>query len=270
MHPRQPRPGQVVYRRYVALGDSQTEGLWDGNDTEGLVGFADRLAAILAGHSPSLGYANLAVRGKTIRNVLDEQLPQALSLSPDLVTVCVGMNDAVRPGRSFDRALADLQLLYTQLANTDITVVVTTLPEVAKILPIARLFQSRLVRLNHTVRTAAERHGFLLVDAEKAPSLTALDTWSPDRIHASSRGHALFAAAAAEALALPGSDHEWARSSTVGNSSTVAVRTYGHLRWIGEFFLPWLWRHARGRSSGDGRTAKLPRLQSPATLRFGV
>lgn len=257
-----------MYRRYVALGDSQTEGLWDGDDTVGLVGFADRLAVLLEAHHPGLGYANLAVRGKTIRNVLDEQLPQALSLIPDLMTVCVGMNDAVRAGRSFDRALADLQMLYTQLAKTDATVVVTTMPDVAQILPIAMLFRSRLVRLNQTVRTAAEYHGFLLVDAEKAPSLTALDMWSPDRIHASSRGHAVFAAAAAEALALPGSDHEWARADTVGNSSTAAARTYEHLRWIGSFFLPWLWRHARGRSSGDGRTAKLPRLLSPPTLRF--
>ena len=44
------------------MGDSQTEGLWDGDDTVGLMGFADRLAVIIDEHYPGLMYANLAVR----------------------------------------------------------------------------------------------------------------------------------------------------------------------------------------------------------------
>lgn len=82
-----------TFTRYVALGDSQTEGLWDGDDTVGLRGFADRLAEELDRLHPGLAYANLAIRGRRIRDVLHEQLPQALAMEPDLVTVCVGMND---------------------------------------------------------------------------------------------------------------------------------------------------------------------------------
>jgi lysophospholipase L1-like esterase len=70
------------YSRYVAIGDSQTEGLWDGDDSVGLRGFADRLAEIVDAHCPGLTYANLAVRGRRIRDLLDEQLPQALALHP--------------------------------------------------------------------------------------------------------------------------------------------------------------------------------------------
>ena len=65
------------YSRYVALGDSQTEGLWDGDDDAGLAGFADRLAVMVDSLSPGLQYANLAIRGKQIRDVLEIQLPQA-------------------------------------------------------------------------------------------------------------------------------------------------------------------------------------------------
>ncbi len=100
---------EVTFTRYVAIGDSQTEGLWDGDDIVGLTGFADRLAAMLDSLNPGLMYANLAVRGKQVRDVLDDQLPQALAMRPDLITVCVGMNNVTRAGRSFDRALADLE-----------------------------------------------------------------------------------------------------------------------------------------------------------------
>ncbi len=111
-----------VYTRYVAIGDSQTEGLWDGNDSDGIVGFADRLAAMLDALHPGLQYANLAIRGRRIRDVLDDQLPRALAMRPDLITVCVGMNDITRPGRLFDRALADLDLLHERLARSGATV----------------------------------------------------------------------------------------------------------------------------------------------------
>lgn len=77
---------------------------------------------------PGLQYANLAVRGRTTRDVLDNQLPAALAMRPDLVTVCVGMNDMVRPGRWFDTALVELETVYTRLAETGAAVVTTTFP----------------------------------------------------------------------------------------------------------------------------------------------
>src|ERR1044072_210345 len=84
------------YHRYVAIGDSQTEGLWDGDDTVGLMGFAHRLAVMINEHFPGLTYANLAGRGRRIRDVVDDQLPKALAMQPDLMTLCVGMNDVTR------------------------------------------------------------------------------------------------------------------------------------------------------------------------------
>lgn len=75
------------------VGRQPDRGLWDGDDAVGLVGFADRLAALLDTHRPGLQYANLAVRGKQIRDVLDDQLPEAITMGADLITVCVGMND---------------------------------------------------------------------------------------------------------------------------------------------------------------------------------
>jgi lysophospholipase L1-like esterase len=161
-----------IYTRYVAIGDSQTEGLWDGDDSVGLVGFADRLAAILDSHHPGLQYANLAVRGRRIQDVLDNQLPQALSMRPDLISVCIGMNDVTRPGRHFDRGLADLNIVYERLARSGATVLTTTFPDVARMLPVGRLIASRIGRINEAIAAAAERHGFRLVDLYPAASMT--------------------------------------------------------------------------------------------------
>lgn len=249
------------YRRYVAIGDSQTEGLWDGDDENGLVGFADRLAGMLDALYPGLTYANLAIRDKRIGDVLHDQLPRALSMQPDLITSCVGMNDVTRPGRSFDQALTDLDRLHLRLAESGATVLTTTFPDVAKLVPVGRLLASRVTRINDSIRAAARRHGFGLVDLYTAASMRDLDTWSTDRIHASSKGHVLFAAAAAEALNLPSSNHDWARSTGSAVQSSPAARLYAQLRWTQNLLIPWIWRRLRGRSSADGREPKRPRLE---------
>ncbi|MGH3633550.1 MAG: SGNH/GDSL hydrolase family protein [Mycobacterium sp.] len=261
---------QIAYRRYVAIGDSQTEGLWDGDDAEGLMGFADRLAARLDALYPGLQYANLAVRGRRIRDIVQKQLPRALSMRPDLITVCVGMNDVTRPGRSFDQALIDLEELYLRLADSGATVVTTTFPDVAKLVPVGRLLARRVTRINDTIRTGAERHGFGLVDLYTAPAMQDLDTWSLDRIHASTKGHILFAAAAAEALNLPSSNHDWAQSSGAVTQLSPAARASAQLRWTQNLLLPWIVRHLRGRSSGDGREAKRAHLKSVAVHRVAT
>src|ERR1700758_1744833 len=155
--PRRPRAARVrpmdagPSTRYVAIGDSQTEGLWDGDDSVGILGFADRLAALLDSLYPGLHYANLAIRGKLVSDVLREQVPEALAMQPDLITVCIGMNDVIQPGRSFGRALIDLEYIYAALAESGATVVTTTFPNVAQFLPLGRLVSRRLVRTNQAI-----------------------------------------------------------------------------------------------------------------------
>jgi lysophospholipase L1-like esterase len=257
--------GYTRYTRYIAIGDSQTEGLWDGDDVVGLLGFADRLAAQLDSHHPGLHYANLAIRGTLVADVLREQVPAALAMQPDLITVCVGMNDVIQPGRSFARALADLETLYATLAESGATVVTTTFPNVAQFLPLGWLVSGRLARINNAIMQAADRYGFRLVDLFNAPSMRDLDTWDIDRVHASTKGHILFAAAAAEALNLPDSNHGWAEASPNPTRLSFRARSYGKVRWAHEKFTPWVWRRMRGLSSADGRVPKRPRLQPLGT-----
>ena len=252
---------RAEYSRYVAIGDSQTEGLWDGDETTGLLGFADRLAVMLDTLYPGLQYANLAVRGKKLGDVLTEQVPQALAMEPDLITVCVGMNDVIQPGRQFPRALAELDYVYAALARSGATVVTTTFPNVAQFLPFGRIVSKRLARMNNAITVAAGRYGFRLIDLYNAASMRDWDTWSFDRVHASPKGHILFAAAAAEALNLPDSSHDWAAAHPNPTQLSIAHGGYGRLRWTQDNFFPWVWRRMRGLSAADGRFPKRPDLE---------
>lgn len=252
------------YLRFVALGDSQTEGLWDGDDASGVKGFADRLAARLEELHPGVQYANLAVRGRRIRDVLDNQLPHAIPMRPDLITSCIGMNDVTRPGSTFERALEDIDLLHDRLAETGATIVTTTFPDLEKILPVGRFLGARVLQINAVIRAAAARHGFRLVDLYAASSMGDADVWSPDRVHGSPLGHALFAAAAAEALDLPGSSHDWAISRADVVRPDVRSRMYSQVQWTQNLLMPWVWRHLRGLSSANGRDPKRPQLEPVA------
>ncbi|MEU5182577.1 SGNH/GDSL hydrolase family protein [Streptomyces longwoodensis] len=243
--------------RYVALGDSQTEGVGDGDDSTGLRGWADRLAELLAAHHPGLHYANLAVRGRLAGQVRTEQLNPALALRPDLATVVAGVNDLLRPRFDADEVAGHLDAVFAALTAQGARVATLTFPDVARLTPLARPLGPRVHALNSRIREAARRHGVVVAETADHPVVTDPRLWSAGRLHASPLGHARIAAAVAHALELPGSDGSWADPLP---GPPVRPTALGELRWAAGFLGPWIGRRVRGRSSGDGRTAKRPGL----------
>jgi lysophospholipase L1-like esterase len=249
--------------RFVALGDSQTEGLGDGDDTVGLRGWADRLAEQLALHNSGVRYANLAVRGRLARQVREEQLAPALALRPDVATVVAGVNDLLRPRFDADEVAGQLAAMFAALTAQGARVATLTFPDMARITPLARPVSSRVISLNHRIRQAAHRHGVALAETAHHPVVTDPRLWSPDRLHASPLGHERIAAAVAHALDLPGSDDSWTHPLPGPRTAAPTGRRTAtdELRWAVSFLGPWLGRRLRGHSSGDGRTAKRPDLR---------
>jgi hypothetical protein len=119
-----------------------------------------------------------------------------------------------------------------------------------------------VLRINDEIRKAADWYDFRLVDLDDAPSITEPDTWSADRIHGSPKGHALFAAAAAEALNLPESNHDWVQLSDGVAPPSIRSRAYSQVLWTQNMLMPWMWRSVRGRSADHGRTPRRPRLEA--------
>lgn len=249
-------PVPVSYRRYVALGDSTTEGLDDPDGQGGWRGWADRLAERLAASGDEVLYANLAIRGRQARQIRAEQLGPALAMKPDLATVVAGMNDVLRAAFDAEAVARDVEAMQAALIGAGATVVTFTLPDPAPVMPLARPARRRVLALNDALRAGAARTGAVLVDLGAYPVASDPRLWSVDRLHANSLGHERIAAALADTLGLPGSDRSWAEPlPTVLHRPALDVIA-AELSWVRRDAVPWLLRRLRGRSSGDGIVPK--------------
>ncbi len=250
------------FTRYVALGDSTTEGLDDPDGVGGYRGWADRLAErVASGQRAAIAYANLAVRGRTAREICEQQLEPALALAPDLATVVAGMNDLI--GLRFDaRAVAaEVGTIARSLGAAGCHVVTVTIPDLSHRLavgPFSRLLSSRTRALNVALREVARDTGAQVVDLGAFELARDPRLWSRDRLHLNAEGHARNAAALAHALEIPGSDEHWRTPFPDEPPPTLAARLAENLAWGRDFFVPWAWRRLRGTTLGDGRSAKLP------------
>jgi len=249
------------FERYVAIGDSSTEGLEDPAADGSYHGWANRFAEhVAAAQRTPLLYANLAVRGRKTREVRDEQLAPALAMRPDLATVFAGVNDVVRRSCDVRQVAGDLELMMQALRDGGATVLTITMPDLSAVVPLAALMRNRLLAVNELVRAACARTGAHCVDLAAHAVTRDLRLWHSDRLHANSEGHRRIAAALADSLGLPGHDRWWAASLPPRPAPGAVGVVAAELRWARDYFVPWVWRHARGISSGDGRVAKRPVL----------
>jgi lysophospholipase L1-like esterase len=251
-----------VFTRYVALGDSNSEGLQDPYpDGRGYRGWPDRLAERIAAERPGLLYANLAVRGKLTRHVRHEQLDAALALEPELVTLAAGLNDVLRRNCSIEAVAGSLEEIYAALRGAGATVATYTYPDPVPVNPLARPARPRLRALNAAIRESAARHGVVVAELEGHPVASDPRLWHADRLHANAEGHRRIAAAMAEALGLAGPGEAWHAPLPPAGRTAPHSSAAGHAAWACRHLAPWVVRRLRGRSSGDGLTCKRPALE---------
>jgi lysophospholipase L1-like esterase len=250
----------AAFRRFVALGDSTTEGLEDPClATSRYRGWADRLAEQLAVHEPGLLYANLAVRGRKLAQIRSQQLAPALAMQPDLASVVGGVNDVLRPRADVDALAAEMEAMVAALTGSGATVLLLTYPDFGEIMPVARRVSPRLHLFNSHLRAIAARHGARLMDLEAGGPMDAR-LFHPDRLHANSAGHERIAFAASEALGLPGATAAWREPLTPAPRASRAQRLREDAAWARAHLAPWVGRRLRGVSSGDGVQPKRPEL----------
>ncbi|GAB3481075.1 SGNH/GDSL hydrolase family protein [Nocardiopsis coralliicola] len=245
---------------YAAIGDSFTEGVGDPGPDGRFRGWADRFAEHLARAAAPGGevrYANLAVRGKLLGQVRDEQLPRALELEPDLVTLSAGGNDLLRPGADPDVLASRLEEAVAALRGTGADVVLFTGVNVAGGYMRARI--GHFARFYLNIRSIADAHGCYVVDQWSMAELTDPRAWDDDRLHMSPEGHRRLALQVCRTLGVP-ADGEPGAPWPVRPPMPPAVARQQNLRWAREFLVPWVGRRLTGRSSGDGRAAKRPGL----------
>jgi len=249
----------ATFHRYVAMGDSFTEGVGDPDPSRpnGLRGWADRVAEVLSRHSPEFGYANLAIRGRLLGAILDEQLARAVALRPDLVTIYAGGNDLMRPGVDLDRLAERYDAAIAELSSTGARVVVWTGFDLGWA-PVFGRLRGRVAIYNELVREIADRHAATVIDFWRLTEYRDERLWDEDRMHMSPEGHQRMAIEVLEALGVP---HDLQALPLAERPVlTRAEERRAAYQWARGFAVPWVRRRLTGTSSGDGVQPKRPAL----------
>ena len=255
-----------VWTRYVAIGDSFTEGMSDADPSrpDAYVGWADRLAhhldAIAASEHLPFGYANLAVRGRKLGDVVGPQLDAALTMTPDLVSMVGGGNDLLRPTVDLDRLASELEEAVVRIRHSSADVLLAT-PTDTRDAGLFKALRGRHAVHSANIFTIAQRHGAHVLNLWGMASLRDWRMWSQDRIHLSTEGHRRVALAALTALGHHTDLADWSTPLPPADRATRAEELRGHAEWARTHAGPWVQRRVRGQSSGDAVVAKRPRLE---------
>ena len=243
-------------KRYLALGDSFTEGMGDADlaRPNAVRGWADRVAEQLCA-DPEWGYANLAIRGKKAGQVVSEQLPVALGMKPTLISLYMGGNDILRPSVDIDSLMDAYDQATGKLAGTGARLLLFTGFD-SNGSAIFGKTRGRTAIYNEGVREIAERHGAVIADYWRWREFQDWRYWAADRLHMGTPGHTLMAK---KVLGVLGREAE----IEVPELPEVLLQTRAEkLRadagWATEFLAPWVKRRLTGKSSGDMLSAKYP------------
>ncbi|MDO9454686.1 SGNH/GDSL hydrolase family protein [Nocardioides sp.] len=239
------------YRRYVALGDSFTEGVGDPDPARpnGVRGWADRVAEVLGRAEPDFGYANLAIRGRKLGAVVGDQVSAALALEPDLVTMYGGANDILRPQVDLDALMATYDEAVARLTATGARVLVWTAFDPGASATY-KLLRGRFALYSEAVRESADRHGADIVDFWRMREYRDWGYWDADRMHLAPAGHQQMATAVLDVLGVPHGLEAVPLFEHPVAGRVTSLRT--NATWVRTTAAPWVHRRLTGRSSGDG------------------
>jgi lysophospholipase L1-like esterase len=251
-------PDRGGRRVFVALGDSFTEGVGDRNSRlpNGVRGWADRVAEKLAKAEPGWEYANLAIRSKRLRHIVDEQLEPALAMEPTLITLYAGGNDILDFGTDINVLMAQYEALVARLAATGATLVLFTGFDV-KVSAVLEPLKKRNTVYNQRVRELAVKYGAVLVDYWCFEAFHDRRMWDTDRLHMSKAGHKYLAAQVLDHLGVPHKItlKEWEPPAKV----TLRDWERRQRRWVNDWVFPLFGRKLRGVTLGDNLSPRWPR-----------
>ena len=248
---------QHPWTRYVAIGDSFTEGIGDPESRSpgGFRGWADRVAEVLSAQTTDFAYANLAIRGRLMDQIFEEQLDPALALHPDLVSISAGGNNIIRPGSDPDLVASRLDEAVGRLRADGATVVVFTGPDIG-MTPVLGRSRGKVAIFNENIHALALRHDAVVADMWALRELQDPRMWAPDRLHFSPIGHNTIARMVLNSLGVDNELEPYAPEPMQPVSWRQARSE--DLGWAREHLVPWVIRRIRHRSSGDHISPKRP------------
>jgi lysophospholipase L1-like esterase len=249
-----------MFHSYVAIGDSFTEGVGDELPDGRVRGWADFVALGLAkaAGAGQMTYANLAIRGRKLGPLIDEQLAPAIAMQPELLSINGGGNDIMRPRVAIASIARQLDDAVEAAVSAGIHVLLLSGANPSAHLPLGSLIRRRGEQLAVAVRAHYPRDGVTFVDNWADQTLEDIRYWSPDKLHLGPLGHVRVASNVLHALGVP-VPAEWGVDAVAHEAAGAHPRNSA--AYYRQYVIPWIGRRLTRRSSGDGRTAKIATLQ---------
>lgn len=249
--------------RFVAIGDSFTEGVGDPNllYPNGVRGWADRMARQLGRADERWEYANLAIRSKLLDEIVAEQLAPALDLRPTLASFYAGGNDILSVRVDMNSVMERYEAALRELAaGVPDLVLFTTFDSTTS--PVLEPVRRRIVFYNNVVRELSVAYNAILVDHTRLSVFRDRRMWAPDRIHMSRHGHKVLAAEVLKTLGIPHTLKvpefpPWERRPMREAARAEAA-------WVRHEVIPLFRRRMRGVREGDSLSPKWPTPVHPA------
>ncbi len=239
--------------KYVALGDSFTEGVGDELANGHVRGWADLVAEGLGRASGEpVYYANFAIRGKLLRPIIDEQLERALALQPTVVTFNGGGNDMLRPKTDSAQLVSLMESVIDRVTASGAQLVLLSGANPTGGLPLRGSIEKRGYQLNDAVRKIAAKNAIPFADNWTDHELAGPQYWSADRLHLNVTGHHRVASRVLGIMGYPVPEG-WQLQAPRPGARPGFRENAAYYR---EHVLPWIQRRLTGKSSGDGREAK--------------
>ena len=249
----------MAINRFIVCGDSYSEGMCDEIIDGQYRGWADRVADELALHSNDFTYINLAVRGKTIGQVVEDQLPRAIELATGketLISFHAGANDAIRPGYNPEWTKKTYQDAVRKAAATGAQILLfTVLEDTGNTGKSAQIWKTRFHDFNKAVWEVGREVGATISDANGLDFFKDNRFLAFDRLHLNEDGHWRVSQGVLEVLGFP-FDASWRTPLPPAPPTPWLRKRIEGFKWFIGFGLPWIWRRIRRVSSGDGREPK--------------
>jgi lysophospholipase L1-like esterase len=192
------------WKRFVVVGDSVAQGVFEPLDGYVSTSWPDRVAAALRRQQPDLVMLNLAERGLRARHVRETQLELALEFEPDLAAVSCGGNDLLVEHFDPGKVERELDRIVGALTNEGTEVISFTLYDITKALEMppeyGEQIAQRMTALFDRIGRVAERHRTLHIDYHEHPACGDPNLYASDFQHGSARGQAIAATGVIERL----------------------------------------------------------------------
>ncbi|MED0827113.1 SGNH/GDSL hydrolase family protein [Bacillus pacificus] len=182
--------GIHMWKRFVAIGDSFTEGI--GDEVEGIVlkSWVDHFVQLCV---HDIEYANFAKCGLVTKEIRSQQLEKVLTFKPDLVSLIAGANDVLKGRWNHQAYKNDMEFMIDTLSKTDADIMIANLPDFTVRLPLAsekkQALKEQLLEINEVIRSLSREYKLHYVDFWNHQLVNDNTLWSKDFIHPNSKGY---------------------------------------------------------------------------------